>query len=1070
MQKPTDFYRERHPEQFSDSKIISTSKLDKSYFEYFLSTLTSRSQEKDFEKFCKAIAEKEICPNLIVQTGPTGGGDSKVDSETYPVADNIVLTWYSGVAREASSERWAFAISAKQAWKAKVKSDVKNILSTNRDYKLIYFMSSQFISDKKRAETEDTLKTECGIEVRILDRSWITEKLFAKGYQNIAIEQLHISGSFLDEVDIGPMDFRRKKELDALEKKLLNSLSDNDFFKSIECAIQTYILSRELELPETETVGKLYRAFELIKKYGTPSQEKTCLYDWAWTLYWWYNSYDAFYEKYCEYEDFIVNHIPTMHDIDILSTLWMNLFSISQRNPDKYEFKIHTIKLNELFKKSINDEMKPNQSFRAKVKYISVRLILGEDIDDLVGELIELLQQCEYAYEFDFLTIQRMVTEMSIYQNSTRYDELFELIISISEKRKQELEAARLLKIRAHQLIESKPYDAIRFFGRALIKLIKCESKRDLLDALFYMGILFDKIGLTWASRNYYLNAFQIAMNHYFDCGEVFSSLIGALNGLKNIEMLLGRVVYAVEFHKLEQIAISLYLAENPDITLKDAIKQEEHYIFDSILGIQIFRTNFSELDELEYLPDYIHENDLQFSSIAMKYILGHVDKEFRQGFENKEAEKEFVKNWYNQPARGQLIGLPWYGLSNTYSLKSNLIGSTVSIIAENKFPCIELGESLLASIESLLATAFVDGVYPATSEINLTIRHQESNKLNLSYEHIEGKANPTYIIYCSNYPETASLDIQQQVKEFIFNVSVQLVAHIVHFESTSILENMIKEDIIFDRAINFTGSIQIIANYFNSTPTAKSVTNGYTYYPIKRISPLNIPDELLPMPEEETVFSATNKSPDIQKIKQSQIVSSKAINIQLWDKAIWRGVAFSDNGSNLVLSPIFENIDAGKQIFEQWIETVGHKDEIDYIKIGIIKGIDRENPFYYRVVFGPNIDSLIEKEHPTMIFHHCRSHTMETTTDQNIKIFEDGLKRTGCFTIFPTGISNGRVFPVNSLYIKKSNVEIMEAWAIDEKSFMANAIFSNDKPVIPPLVSDAPVLKIIEKRKNFQY
>lgn len=1071
MYTPRDFYREQHPGQFSDSKIISKAKLDINYFEYFLSTLTSRSQEKDFERFCKAIAEKEICPNLIVQTGPTGGGDSKVDTETYPVSDDIALAWYSGVGREASNERWAFAISAKQDWKPKVKSDVESILSTNRDYKLIYFMSNQFISDKKRAETEDDLKSEHGIDVRILDKSWLTEKLFAHGYQNIAVEQLHISDNFLDEVDTGPLDFKRKKELDALEKQLPDLIANGDYSKSIESAMQTYILSRELELPETETVGRLYRASELAKKYGTPMQVKECLCDWAWTLYWWYNSYDAFYERYCNYEDYISDHVPTIHDIELLSNLWMNLFSISHRNKGKYDFDKHTTKLNEFFNKAIKDDMKPNQAFAAKAKYISVRLMLGESIDKLVDELIAILQQCDYAYEFDFLTIQRMVMQIPVYQEATRYDELFEILISISEKRKQELEAARLLRIRAQQLTESRPYDAIRFYGRALVKLIKCESKQDLVDVLFSMGVLFNKVGLVWASRGYYLNAFQIAMNHYFDCGETYSSLIGALNGLKNIEMLLGRIVYSVEFHKLEQISISLYLSENPDSTLKNVVKEETVYLFDSILGIQIFRTRFAELDGLEYTPDYINGNGLQFASIAMKYVLGYEDEEFKQGFESKEAEKDFVKHWYNQPARGQLIGLPWYGFGDIYTLKSNIIGCTINISAENKFPCIELGESLLGSTESFLATGFVDGVYSMTPEINIGIKHKKSDNLELSYEHVKDKAKPTYIIYCSSYPEIASLEVQHEVKEFLLDITVQLVAHMIHFESTkNALENMVKEDTVFDRAINFTGSIQIIKNYFNSTPTAKSVTTEYKYYPIKRIAPLEIPDELFPMPENKHDAPTIKKIPNIQQVKQNQIITTSTINIPLWDIAKWRAVAFlSDYSSHLALTPAFENIEAGKRIFEQWIETVGHEDKEDYIKIGIIKGINKEHPFYYRVVFSPNIDAFIDKNQSVLVFQQCRFHTMEATTDQNLKIFEDGLKKIKHFRIFPSGIQNGKFTPIDSFFIEKDNVEIKEAWLIDEESFMANAILPNDNPIIPPFVSDAPILKVIERHKMFK-
>jgi hypothetical protein len=56
--------------------------------------LSIRVQELlEFEHFCRRLAEKELCPNLLPHTGPTGGGDSKVDAETYPVAEQVSLRW-----------------------------------------------------------------------------------------------------------------------------------------------------------------------------------------------------------------------------------------------------------------------------------------------------------------------------------------------------------------------------------------------------------------------------------------------------------------------------------------------------------------------------------------------------------------------------------------------------------------------------------------------------------------------------------------------------------------------------------------------------------------------------------------------------------------------------------------------------------------------------------------------------------------------------------------------------------------------------------------------------------------
>jgi hypothetical protein len=68
------------PELFSDSRLVEQPRLTREVFEYHLETLTSRKQEIEFEAFCRRLAEKELCPNLLPQTGPTGGGDSKVDS------------------------------------------------------------------------------------------------------------------------------------------------------------------------------------------------------------------------------------------------------------------------------------------------------------------------------------------------------------------------------------------------------------------------------------------------------------------------------------------------------------------------------------------------------------------------------------------------------------------------------------------------------------------------------------------------------------------------------------------------------------------------------------------------------------------------------------------------------------------------------------------------------------------------------------------------------------------------------------------------------------------------------
>jgi hypothetical protein len=149
---PNEFTRARRPERFSDSVVSDEPILDRSILEYQLDTITSRSQEVGFATFARHLAGHEICPNLLPQTGPTGGGDSKVDSETYPVAEELALGWYVGIGKGAASERRGFAFSAKKGWKDKVISDVNKAVATGRGYAKIFFISNQFIRDKARAE------------------------------------------------------------------------------------------------------------------------------------------------------------------------------------------------------------------------------------------------------------------------------------------------------------------------------------------------------------------------------------------------------------------------------------------------------------------------------------------------------------------------------------------------------------------------------------------------------------------------------------------------------------------------------------------------------------------------------------------------------------------------------------------------------------------------------------------------------------------------------------------------------------------------------------------------------
>jgi hypothetical protein len=111
---PSEFMRRRKPDLYSDTGARPSFHLDREVFSHFLETLTERNEHHDFELFCRKLCEREICPNLRPQTGPEGGGDGKVDTETYAVSPEVSSLWYVGKP-EAANQRWAFAFSAKKS-------------------------------------------------------------------------------------------------------------------------------------------------------------------------------------------------------------------------------------------------------------------------------------------------------------------------------------------------------------------------------------------------------------------------------------------------------------------------------------------------------------------------------------------------------------------------------------------------------------------------------------------------------------------------------------------------------------------------------------------------------------------------------------------------------------------------------------------------------------------------------------------------------------------------------------------------------------------------------------------
>jgi hypothetical protein len=556
---PKAFLKARRPERYSDSAQVIHQELDRSLLEYHLDSLTTRSQEGAFEHFARKLCEREICPNLLPTTGPTGGGDSKADTETYPVATQLSLVWLVGEAEGAAHERWAFAFSANRKWKPKLESDITKIAKTGRGYSKAFFVTNQAVKASTRAKLEDDLCSKHGLEVRILDRTWILDCVFGNGHQDLAIDILGVTALSSHQQRLGSQDRDNQEDLAALEERIETASRNGNLDPVlVDDALNAADRTRNLEKPAMQIEAAYQRAERLASRCGSQRQRVEVAYQLAYTRYFWLEDFQGFVEQYAVVEKRALGS-RNIFDLERLYTLWTCLFSAVHSKLialNAVTLKEFTATLTKELDRLVDEEDRPSTSLQAKTFLIEMRLLQSRFINEPVGEqlraLTDVIQRSAGLVGYSLRPLIETLTEIgSLFEDDAAYEELFETILSVSVQRDGDLAAAQLLLTRGQKLLQlDRPVQAIANLGRSLTKLYKDESRNALSVALYLTAIAYDAVGLPWAARGTLLAAASIAIDEYWKYDKITIPQYLATQRLKWIELKLGRIPQLLAWHE----------------------------------------------------------------------------------------------------------------------------------------------------------------------------------------------------------------------------------------------------------------------------------------------------------------------------------------------------------------------------------------------------------------------------------------------------------------------------------------------------------------------------------------
>lgn len=1070
VRSPSEFMKARRPELFSDTIMRDEPIISRDQLEFHLDTLTTRKEEIRFEHFCRRLAERELCPNLLPQTGPTGGGDSKVDSETYPVSEMIALRWYEGEPAKAATERWAFAFSAKKKWRDKIRNDVKNIVETGRDYALIYFVTNQAVRDKTRAELEDALRSRWGVPVRILDRSWITEKVIGNRRWDVLFQTLEIADPRTQRtVTPGPLDAERSRSLEELEAQIEDpERYQNNKYQLAEDCLQTALLARGLGQPRTEIDGRFGRAERLAR--NDHRQLFRILYHKAWTALMWFDDFEEIARLYEVAAPLVMNE-GNVWDLEKLTTLY-NAGRVWEQTHQTIDWTAHGTQLRQALVTLSDDDEKPTSALWARTQLIFHEIADSQGnaqlLSETVGKLNRVLEEAQGLLDFPVEPIIATIQELGdALPDDELYEQLLENAIAVKAERVSDAEQGHMrLKAGLQQLRAGRNYTATTQLAKSQILLAQDEHKLDFLVALAGTASAYEATGLPWAARANLIFALDRTLYEYPKTGKILPHAAPILKELVWTELRTGRVPCIVPWIRWLAIINQVLTTEQDD-------QEEDYNHLDAVLGILILRTRFEDWRNLGQIPALLEQYGLLLSRSAALFALGHADRLEAEYGQSPDDAQEFFSQWAQQPAADELPRAPGWLIGQTTTMRSSILGCTITLTAENDTSSLLLGEAILACTESFLATTIMlEGHYAPRSNLRIRIGQSEHAEAPFSSRIDEDDCGETHISIIHSGQPAAALVRESTYKDAMVKLLAEIIAQLHIPFTTDSLKGLFAQERAQDRAFLSAQSPLAITNLLGEQPYAEEDLTNLERLELQRTEPWKPesakPGEDVQQPSWEDRPPRAG-APDMARFRHSDLHTDSPINMPLWDKARWRGLGFiqfpDDPIPILVLA--FEDFESGFKIFRGWRTHPSDANPEDLIAVTLITDIDRDHPTHYRLAIGANHEELIGRLTPgSLILSAVRMQDMTPETTENLDRFLHAYENTGRYRLMPGSITHPLHPEAKDLAFDMTQLSITPAWKIGPNSPLRAALLDIDNPMIPDDVADPPILKTRQTSK----
>ena len=964
---PKAFLMNQRPDAYSDSSGVSAApRIEAKQLEYHLDQITPSKQESEFEAFCHRLVSIEISPNLIPQTGPVGGGDSKADARTHPVSSELRHRyWYSIAA--ASGEQFAFAFSAKKAWTGKVRSDVAGIMTWPHPPKHIYFVTNQAARDQTKKKLEDELHKKHGVPVTILDRKWIVSAIVDHHLEELVEQHLHIPLERPATVRQGPRDVMRAARVEELKNRLsrpIETYGGANSYLMIEEYLEAAMTAREIGVARVEIDGFLASARTAAAERGYVPHTIRILYQSAWTALFYYEDPAAAWRYYLELEplafasgdseaeSYATTVITTLRGAASVGAVPQEILPDIVRAAERIERHLGGVR---------DANLERPRGWRAACDLELFRLTdsAGDEAArrSHVRGLVETLDEHGSALELpvrrylDLVTIAMSLAEAP----SADDDSLFRTVTKIGSARISEVDTGTMFCMRGGDALSGgRTRTALRFLAEGRALLLKAETRARLVQTTLLISTAYRQLDLPHAA----LAEATIAIRHAAQLAEaagrpdhlfalVVSELACAAAACGDTPQLLE----ALQVFVGARAALSAELGERLTSRLDGELARELVALRPDSLG-----TTLRAIRQL--LLAYAFPR----ATLAVAFVSGdHADLS-AEGIDIADAMRQFLEQ---EPVREALRKADARAWAAGATFSTSVLGLPVTVQAST-VTTQRLALCLLGGIEAFVGASSRRDACPWPTRVNISI---EERGAKLAIASKETGPQSSWLVECP--PSYRGVPGSAKQEE-MFSIVVDVVASSFVFglsQATRTIEDLLRDDKVLERIAPVLQAIGAFSDRDTPLVFDPPRERWWTAAGLSVAAP-PIPGG----PPERPPYGGENESHSGNQLG--------LISLPDWDEARWRGVGYVvDDDAPPELGLLFENETAAMAIFRGLISILGEDDEKRRMSVGLIVADD--DPTRYVVVVTstvPAAPSTVTRQSPELFSIVSRMFPTTTT------------------------------------------------------------------------------------------